>query len=66
MEDKISAKKGGRGGRRAGAGRKPISGVRRASLTISVTPELRAKVQARADEQGISISEFVNQLLTAL
>ena len=66
MENKIETKKEGRGGRRAGAGRKPISGVRRSSLTVSVTPELRAKVQARADAAGISISEYLNQLLSAL
>ena len=61
MENKSNAKKDGRGGKREGAGRKCIGDVKRLSLTISVTPETRAKIQALADEQGISISELFNR-----
>ncbi|MBQ8422563.1 MAG: ribbon-helix-helix protein, CopG family [Bacteroidales bacterium] len=59
-------RKAGSGGARPGAGRKAISGVRRESLTLTVTPETRAKLDRLAADQGISLSELINRLAATL
>lgn len=48
------------GGRRLGAGRK--AGGRK-PYTVRLHPEVHAKLQARADRQGVSISAYVEQLV---
>lgn len=59
-------RKAGSGGARPGAGRKAISGVRRESLTLTVTPATRAKLDRLAADQGISLSELINRLAATL
>lgn len=57
---KIAKKQGpGRGGKRAGAGRKPANGSRRALLSVRVTEEAKAKVEDTAAGQGITPGELV-------
>ena len=59
---KIAKKKGpGRGGKRAGAGRKPIEGSRRALLSVRVTEEAKAKVESTAEGRGITTGELVQE-----
>lgn len=53
----------GRGGRRVGAGRKPIGQkAKDATLTLRVSAELKEAMRREAEEQGVSISELLEGL----
>lgn len=53
-----------RGGKRDGAGRKPINKTAKtATIAIRVTEESKRLIQQRAQEQGISISQMVEELI---
>lgn len=59
---KTAKKKGpGRGGKRPGAGRKPIEGSRRALLSVRVTEEAKQKVENTAAGRGITPGELVQE-----
>lgn len=51
----------GRGGKRPGAGRKPLDGSRRALLSVRVTDEAKEKVESTADARGITAGELVQE-----
>lgn len=61
MENKSNAKKDGWGGKREGAGRKSIGKTKRVTIALSVDPETKAKIQRLAEEQGVSMSEYINR-----
>lgn len=53
----------GRGGRRVGAGRKPIGQkAKDSTLTLRVSAELKEAMRREAEEQGVSISELLEGL----
>jgi hypothetical protein len=53
----------GHGGRREGAGRKPIGQkAKDATLTLRVSAELKEAMRREAEEQGVSISELLEGL----
>lgn len=66
MENKSNAKRTGRGGKREGAGRKTFGAVKRVTVAFSVDPETKEKLQRLADEQGVSMSEYMNRLIQSL
>lgn len=49
-----------RGGSRPGAGR-PKSAVRKVSLTVSLPPANKARIDAKARANGVSSSELVKR-----
>ena len=52
------------GGRRNGAGRKPIGdSPKTATIAIRVTEESKRLIQQRAQEQGISVSQMVEDMI---
>ena len=52
------------GGRRDGAGRKPIGeSPKTATIAIRVTEESKRLIQQQAKEQGISVSQMVEDLI---
>lgn len=63
MSAKNTAKKQGpgRGGKRAGAGRKAIDGSRRALLSVRVTEDAKQKVESTAEGRGITAGELVQE-----
>jgi hypothetical protein len=58
---KTTKKQGGpsRGGKRAGAGRKPVDGARCALLSVRVTKEAKTKVETTAEGRGITTGVLV-------
>jgi hypothetical protein len=62
INDLVDWSKGRRlhGGRRLGAGRKPVG---RQSYTIRLTPQVHAKIQQRAKKKGISLSEYIEETM---
>ncbi len=66
MENKSNANSTGRGGKREGAGRKSIGGKKRVTVAFSVDQEVKDKLQRLADEQGVSMSEYINRWAKAL
>lgn len=56
-----------RGGRREGAGRKAVDeSVKKVSVTFSLSPEHKARIQAAAKAAGLSSSEFLARMIDAL
>ena len=55
-------KKKTHGGRREGAGRRPKNG-KTALVGVRMTHELRAQLKVAAHARGISVSEFVEELI---
>jgi hypothetical protein len=51
------------GGRRPNSGRKADGDKPKIKLTISIDPEVKAKLNQIARENGISVSEIANQIL---
>ena len=66
MEDKISAKKGGHGGKRDGAGRKTFGKKKRVTVAFSIDDEAKEKLMRLSEAQGVSMSEYINKLLLTL
>ena len=54
-----------RGGKRVGAGAKPLRGVRKVGISLGVTPLLRDWLSEIATESETSISEAVESALRA-
>ena len=55
------------GGSRQGAGRKCVdASEKKVSVTFSLTPERKARIQAAAKAAGLSASEFLNRLIDQL
>ena len=53
-----------RGGKRVGAGRKPVGEQpKTATIAIRVSPEIKQLAQAQAQQQGISVSQMVEDLI---
>lgn len=59
-------KKKGRGGHREGAGRKRMGAEKRVMMGLSVPPEVKEKLAAKAREEGISVSELVTRMASHL
>ena len=60
----MEKKKNSHGGARAGAGRPTISpGQKRVTVTFSMPPELKARLQAEAARRGMSGSELMAEIL---
>lgn len=53
------AEKPTRGGARKGAGRKP-TGRKGVSLTVNISPESKANIEAKAASKGLSASALVD------
>ena len=52
------------GGRREGAGRKPMSaGQKRVDLTMKIKPSVAAYIRQEAKENGISVGKFIEYLV---
>lgn len=49
------------GGKREGAGRKPVWGERRITTTINVTPELKAYFDQHSETQGDLIESTIRK-----
>lgn len=58
-------KKSGRGGARAGAGRKAVAGREKAFAT-RISLKAHERLTAYARERGVSLTEALNSLLEAL
>ena len=57
---KTTKKRGpGRGGKRAGAGRKPVPGSRRSVLCVRVTDHAKSRIAAAACARGVSPSALL-------
>lgn len=63
-EKKVSEKKGSRGGRRENAGRKAPDGKKAVNVNIRTTPDFRRKLKELAQNEKMSVSDFVRYLLT--
>lgn len=59
-------KKPGRGGRRAGAGRKASADSKSVRVSFTITPDAARKLQLAAEGAGVSRNELVNRLLESL
>jgi len=62
-EKKVFEKNVSRGGRRENAGRKAPNGKKSERLFLCVTPEFRAKIKDLAQNEKLSVSEFVRLLV---
>jgi hypothetical protein len=63
-EKKVSEKKASRGGRRENAGRKAPDGKKAVGLNIRTTPDFRRKLKELAQNEKMSVSDFVRYLVT--
>jgi transposase-like protein len=52
------------GGRRPNSGKKPDEDKPKIKLTISVSPEVKLKLNQLAQETGLSVSAIANQILS--
>ena len=53
------------GGKREGSGRKSIGKFNRVTIGLSVPPEVKEKLFAKAKEEGISVSELITRMVEA-
>ena len=60
----MDEKKESRGGRRENSGRKPLVGARMVNFQLCGTPEFRRKLKDLAQNEKMSVSEFVRWLVT--
>jgi hypothetical protein len=64
---KTAKKKGpGRGGKREGAGRKPLPGARSELLSVRISPEAKSKVDSTAEARGITTGVLVQEWAESL
>jgi hypothetical protein len=61
----VSKSKDGRGGARAGAGRKPVDGEKMVRSAMYLPASLPARIKAACAVTGMSMSEFVRRAITA-
>ena len=62
-EKKVSEKKNKRGGKRQGAGRKAPDGRKTKHLNVVVTPEFWQKLQDFAQNEKLTVSDFLRSLV---
>ena len=56
----------GSGGKRPGAGRKPVAGSRRAVLSIRVTDDTKSRIIAAASARGMTAGELAREWIESL
>ncbi|MBQ6577201.1 MAG: hypothetical protein IJL91_05585 [Bacteroidales bacterium] len=54
------------GGKREGSGRKSIGKSNRVTIGLSVPPEVKEKLFAKAKDEGISVSELITRIVESL
>lgn len=54
------------GGSRAGAGRKTVSNGPLVTIGLTVEATVKAKLKRLAEEEGLSMSEYVNRLIKSI
>ena len=60
-------KKENRGGVRAGAGRPALNvSEKKVNLTIRVNPELKERIKAKAEEEGVTVGRLLEDLFNTL
>ena len=66
MENKSNAKRNGHGGKREGAGRKSIGDKKKVTVTFTIDGPAKEKLMRLSEAQGVSMSEYINQMLLTL
>ena len=59
-------KKGGRGGRRPGAGRKPTGCAPSTTVALRLDPEEKTELQAYLHARGLTVRQFIRRALDVL
>lgn len=64
MQNKMEESKNQHGGRRPGSGRKAMDkGDKKVTISFSIAPEMKERLQATAEEKNISTSSLLAEIL---